>query len=236
MIIRDITERKKTEDEILEINKQLRQLSDYLQQVREEERAFIAREIHDELGQQLTVMKMDVSWLQRHAGKADDILRQKTEDLIKMLDQTVRTVRRIASELRPSLLDDMGLEAAIEWHLEEFEKRSAIRIRFDNELIEDTIPDAFKTGLFRIVQESLTNVGRYAKAKNATISLQQQNDQLVLIIQDNGVGFDKEKLGGKKTLGILGMKERAAMMGGTYEIISAPGKGTTVTVKVPLRQ
>lgn len=236
MIIRDITGRKRSENEILEINSQLRLLSDYLQKIREEERTAIAREIHDELGQQLTVMKMDVSWLAKNAGKTDPVIQQRTEDLKKMLDQTVMTVRRIASELRPSMLDDMGLGAAIEWQLGEFTKRSGVNAKFENGVPEESIPGFVKTALFRIVQESLTNVARHANAEHVQVCLSITNDQLLLSIRDDGEGFDQLKVVAKKTLGILGMKERATMLGGTYEIQHAPEKGTVVLVKIPLTE
>jgi PAS domain S-box-containing protein len=229
----DISESKKSESEILSMNEQLRLLSERQQNIREEERTHIAREIHDELGQQLTVMKMDVSWLNKKLGANDEIVGKKTLELSKILDETVKTVRRIASELRPSLLDDLGLVAAIEWHLNEFEKRSGIKAELKKVRIEPLLPDAARTGLFRIVQESLTNVARHAKASKVTVSLQQKKELLVLKIEDDGVGFSKEKIAVKKTLGILGMKERTSVMGGTYEIVSVPGKGTTVCVTVP---
>jgi len=232
----DITERKKAEQEIVEINRQLRSLSEHLQNIREEERTNIAREIHDELGQQLTVMKIDVSWLSKKVGKLDKTIGQRAEDLKSLLDNAVVTVRKIASELRPSLLDDMGLGAAIEWQLSEFEKRSGIKTEADKIQIELSLANAIKTGLFRIVQESLTNVARYARAKKVTVSLQCEEGQVMLTIKDDGVGFNKEKLATKKTLGILGMKERTLMMKGTYEIDSAPGMGTTVTVKIPFEE
>lgn len=230
----DISKRKKAEDEMLQMNKQLRELSEHLQNIREEERLKMSREIHDELGQQLTVMKMDVSWLHKKLGKTDEAVKKKTEALKGMLDETVKSVRRISSELRPSVLDDMGLAVAIEWHLAEFEKRSGVKTKLNKTDKELVLTDAMKIGLFRIVQESLTNVARYAEAKNVVVSLGQNENDLLLSIKDDGVGFDKEKIATKKTLGILGMKERTNMMGGEYEIKSIPGNGTTVTVKIPL--
>ena len=229
----DISENKKAEKEILSMNEQLRLLSEHQQKIREEERTHIAREIHDELGQQLTVMKMDISWLNKKLGATDETVGKKTFELSKILDETVKTVRRIASELRPSLLDDLGLVAAIEWQLNEFEKRSGIKAELKKMRIEPVLPDAARTGLFRIVQESLTNVARHAKANKVTVSLQQKKGLLVLKIEDDGVGFNKEKIAVKKTLGILGMKERTSVMGGTYEIEGASGKGTIVSVTVP---
>ena len=208
-------------------------LSEHLQNVKEEERTQIAREIHDELGQQLTVMKMDISWLAEKLGNQDNAVVQRMTDLNAMLDTTVSTVRRIAYELRPSILDDMGLAAAIEWQLSEFKKKSGVKTEFKHNQKELPLPENVKIGLFRIVQESLTNVSRYANAGKVMVSLQQNEKLLVLSIIDNGTGFDKETIAVKKTLGILGMKERTVMMGGNYEIDSTPGKGTTVSVTVP---
>ncbi|MBK5270591.1 MAG: PAS domain S-box protein, partial [Bacteroidia bacterium] len=232
----DITERKLTEERLKKSLKEIRELSSHLQIIREEERTRIAREIHDELGQELTIMKMDVSWLNEKLKKSDKDTRQKTEGLMRLLDQTVNTVRRIASELRPGLLDDMGLAAALEWQLSEFEKRSGVKTEFKEMYPDLALPDTIKTGLFRIVQESLTNVGRYAKAKKVIVTLDYTGHQVELIIKDDGIGFEKEKIATKRTLGLLGMKERTEMMGGAYEINSTPGKGTIVTIIVPFEK
>ena len=153
--------------------------------------------------------------------------------MLELLDGTVRTVRKISSELRPSLLDDMGLVAAMEWHLKEFEKRAAIKTRFSVPKQELAVSDTIKTGLFRIFQESLTNVSRHAAAKKVEVKLQQQNGNIVLSIKNDGKGFDKEEAADKKTLGILGMEERSFMMGGSYQISSKPGEGTLVVISVP---
>lgn len=229
----DISDRKKAERELNESYKAIRKLTGYLQNVREQERTHIAREIHDELGQQLTVLKMDVSWLNKKITTTDDAIKQKMKSLLAMLDGTVKTVRRISSELRPSILDDLGLTSAIEWHLSEFEKRSGIKTRFVNSGIELDPGDAVKTALFRIFQESLTNVARHSNAKNVMVSLTQAENSYILSIADDGKGFDKQKNLDKRTLGILGMRERTAMVDGTYEITGTPGKGTVVTVKIP---
>jgi len=229
----DISDRKKAEQELDESYKAIRKLTRHLQNIREQERTHIAREIHDELGQQLTVLKMDVSWLNKKVASSDEMIKQKMKSLLSMLDDTVRSVRRISSELRPSLLDDLGLTAAMEWQLTEFEKRSGIHTRFINSGDEVLLPEAVKTALFRIFQESLTNVARHSQAKNISVSFIEADDHLVLSIQDDGKGFDKQQVADKKTLGILGMKERTFMIDGTYEIVSAPGKGTVVTVKIP---
>ena len=199
-IMVDITSQKFSEKEKEEKNKQLQLLAEHLQKVREEERTSIAREIHDELGQQLTIMKMDVAWLEENLDKENEALQKRTDELKNMLDMTVTTVRRIAYQLRPSILDDMGLVAAIEWQLNEFEKRAGVTTCYEGITSIIPITDNAKTGLFRIVQESLTNVGRYANAKNVKVSLEQVDDKVKLIITDDGIGFDVEKLAAKKII------------------------------------
>jgi signal transduction histidine kinase len=159
---------------------------------------------------------------------------KRAKELSNIIDQTVVTVRRIAYELRPSLLDDMGLGAAIEWQLIEFEKRSGIKTKFQNLEKELSLSDAAQTGLFRIVQESLTNVGRYSSAKNVLVSLAISENQILISIKDDGIGFELEKLAVKKTLGIVGMRERCILLGGVLEVISVVGAGTEVKVTMPI--
>jgi PAS domain S-box-containing protein len=232
-LVHDVTERKKAEQNLSRSYEEVRQLTSHLQNIREEERSHIAREIHDELGQQLTVLKMDVLGLNKKLGHQDAVIQQKIRDITDLLDSTVRSVRRISSELRPSLLYNLGLDAAIEWHLKEFGKRSGLKTIFIEPAEEVKIPDPVKNGLFRIFQESLTNVGRHANATKIIVSLEQRDGQLTLTIEDDGQGFDQERIGAKQTLGILGMRERCEMMGGKYAIRSAPGDGTIVAVTVP---
>jgi PAS domain S-box-containing protein len=231
----DISARKKAEQELEESYEAIRKLTEHLQNIREEERAHIAREIHDELGQQLTILKMDISWITKKIGVQDEPVKARMKELLVMLDETVKSVRRISSELRPSLLDDLGLTAAMEWQLTEFEKRFEIKTNFKSDDTEIKLSESVKTALFRIMQESLTNVARHSKAKKVTVSLnRKKNNSIVLSVVDNGVGFDKQNAIGKKTLGILGMQERTSMIGGTYEISGKPGKGTRVVVTIPL--
>ena len=234
-IIRDITERKRAEEDLNESYQQIRRLTAYLQKVREEERADIARDIHDELGQQLTVMKMDLSWMKKKiiAGEVERIP-DKVNELQKLLDGTVASVRRIATDLRPSLLDDIGLIAAMEWEADIFAKRTGIKINLIKPDSPVLVPDEFATGLFRILQESLTNITRHAAATQVDIHLKNQNNEFILYIEDNGNGFDINSVASKKTLGLLGMKERSAMMQGVFTINSQPAKGTKLEVRVPL--
>lgn len=232
----DITERKKGEELLRQSYQEIRELASHLQDVREEERAGIAREIHDELGQQLTGLKMDLSWMsKRKIIESDAELKQKTIGTMTLLDTTIMTVRRIATDLRPSILDDLGLIAAIEWQSQEFERRSGICTEFKSTVDEFKHSSAIAIGLFRICQESLTNVARHAGADRIRISLQEENEYILLKIEDNGKGFEIQKIGDKKTLGLLGMKERTLMMGGEFRIESEPGKGTTLSVTVPVK-
>lgn len=229
----DITEKTRAESLLKKSYEDIRQLASHLQEVREEERTHIAREIHDELGQQLTGLKMDISWLSRKKD-LDEVQRdQKLKEILTFLDGTVNTVRKLSAELRPSILDDLGLVEALEWWSTEFEKRSGVPCSFQPPVRDLQIPPAIATGLFRIYQESLTNVARHANASSVVSQLDCANGRLVLKIADNGRGFDSSTTRQKKTLGLLGMKERTLMMGGSYEIISQPGNGATVIITVP---
>ena len=216
-----------------ESKQQFRFLASRLQEVREEERASMAREVHDELGQQITGLKMDVSWVSKRITTEDPQIRQKLNDILSLLDKTVGKVREIAAELRPSLLDDLGLSEALAWQSEEFEKRSGIRTDFQTNLSGLIFPSNIGIALFRIYQECLTNIARHSAASKVSSSLHLKNENLVLTISDNGKGFDPNEVKKKKTLGMLGMKERTAMLGGKYEINSTPGMGTTVEVTTP---
>jgi PAS domain S-box-containing protein len=229
----EVTEQYLAEEKLKESYEATRKLTEHLQNVREEERLHIAREIHDELGQLLTVLKMDVSWLNRKIQPTSEPVKEKMIELLSLIDITVKKVRHISSELRPSLLDDLGLVAAIEWHIEEFGKRSGIDLEAHLPSVELVLPEPVKIGLFRILQESLTNVARHSGAQLVTVTLMQKENTLILMIKDNGKGFDADNTK-KKTLGLLGMKERTLMIGGEYKIKGIPGQGTTVEVIVPL--
>jgi PAS domain S-box-containing protein len=233
--VQDVTESKKAEETMRQSYAQIRSLTNHLQNIREEERTRIAREIHDELGQKLTVMKMDVSSLIKGVS-GDKAITEKLRDLTDLLDSTLQSVRKISTELRPSLLDDLGLFAAIEWHMKEFEKRSGIKTHFNQPEVELELDDRVKTAIFRIVQESLTNVARHADARQVNVDFLQNEHKMVLQIQDDGKGFDGQKALEGKTLGILGMRERAESLGWHFEIKSSPEKGTTVLVKIPFTE
>jgi signal transduction histidine kinase len=215
-----------------EKNQQLHDLTAHLQNIREEERMHIAREMHDELGQLLTAFKMDIAWLEKRSGNLDPLIKEKLKDMTALVDDSVGFVRKLSSELRPSVLDDFGLIPALEWHSKEFEKRFNIEVKFESNTKEIKTPAPVATGLFRMYQESLTNVARHANASSVKSSLHVEDHQVVLSIEDNGKGFEVKE-GARKTLGLLGMRERATMIGGALAISSAPGKGTEILITIP---
>jgi signal transduction histidine kinase len=235
-IMIDISSRKKAEEALNERTEQLVDLSTHLQNVREDERLNIAREIHDELGQQLTGLKMDIAWLMKKTEHQDPAIKAKFNDTLSLVDATVRSIRRIATELRPSIIDDLGLNAAMEWLVSEFNSRQHIDIRYEIDFDDKNINPDISIGLFRILQESLTNIARHANAKTALITIEKLKDTARLTIQDDGIGFDTTVKQNKVSFGLLGIKERTGMMHGECSIVSAPGKGTTIEVKIPLDQ
>ncbi len=229
-----ITERKRAEEEIKTTREQLRALSARLQDVREEERRMIAREIHDELGQNLTALRIELSWCAQKMPAEGKQLREKALSMITLVDDTLRTVRRVATELRPGVLDDFGLVAAIEWQAMEFQKRTGIRCVFQSTPQEMKLGDAVSTALFRIFQESLTNVARHSGAGEVDVRLTQADGVLTLVVRDNGRGIAPSALKGGTSLGLVGMRERATMVGGTLSIHGGEGTGTTVHVTIPI--
>ncbi len=232
-IQRDVTERFLNTEQLAASRQQLRALASRLQKVREEERTGVAREIHDELGQALTGLKLDIAWMKNRIPR-DNAMMAHCASIIDRIDQTLNAVRRIATELRPSVLDQLGLAAALEWQSQEFTARTGIGIAL--ELCNEgcSVPDELGSPAFRIAQESLTNIARHAQAKHVKIRLAQSTTRLTLEISDDGVGFPPERLEGTKSLGLVGMRERALACGGTLSITSQPGGGTRVVLRVPL--
>lgn len=232
----DVTERVLAADQLKRSNEELRALSARLQSVREEESLRIAREIHDELGGAMTGLKMDLAWLNKRIRDAsDESLKQKIASMNEMIDDTIRTIRHISSELRPSILDDFGLAATIEWQAREFEARTEIKCRITS-LAEDVpLDEARATALFRIFQEILTNVMRHAHATVVEVSMEEQDGELILRVKDNGVGIRETDVADTSSLGLLGMRERALVFGGQIGIEGSEGEGTTVTVRIPLK-
>jgi PAS domain S-box-containing protein len=232
LIASDLSEMKRAEQELRASSEQLRNLAAHLLSVREEERARISREVHDELGQSLTAVKMDLAWLAARLPRRNGQMLEKIDSTRQLADSIIQSIRRISTELRPAVLD-LGLAAAVEWQVQEFQARSGIQCKV-RLLTREVVASNASTAMFRIFQETLTNVARHAKATRAEVVLQKQPDRLVLLIRDNGRGFDQSDPSLSKSLGLLGMRERAAILAGRVNISSAPGKGTTVTAWISL--
>ena len=233
---RDITDRKRAEMELRRSSRQLRSLAAHLQSVREEERSNIAREIHDELGQVLTVLKMDLSWLSKRVSLEENILSEKVESMLKLINTTIHTVKRISAELRPGLLDDLGLVAAIEWQIEEFQKRGEITFEVNLESDEIIVDKDRATTIFRIFQETLTNIARHANATMVGVSLKEEVGNLVLKVTDNGKGITEKQIYNPQSFGLIGIKERVYQWGGEVSISGIQYQGTTVLVSIPINR
>jgi PAS domain S-box-containing protein len=231
VVMTDITEKKNKEQEISEMRDSLENLNRHLVNIREEERASISRDIHDQLGQSLTALKLDIDWLTKRISK-------NTEESAKLATMTelasgmISDIQRISSDLRPSILDDFGLAAAIEWYCEEYSGRTGIKMDID--VVDIQLDDMLSNlTLYRVFQESLTNVIRHANAKNVFIKLAMKDSDIELIISDDGIGISSGKATSPKSLGILGMRERVRYAGGSLDITSPPEGGTTVNVRIP---
>jgi PAS domain S-box-containing protein len=229
----DVTERRQAEEDLRVSQEQLRHLAARLQDVREEERAAISREIHDELGQALTGMKMDLKWLEKQLPEKTPALQQRLASLYELINTTIQNVRRLASSLRPGVLDDFGLVAALEWLAQDFTKRTGITCHL-REMPEDfPLERERATAVFRISQEALTNITRHAEATQVEVYLSNDETQLCLEVRDNGKGITADQINHIRSLGLVGMRERALLLGGAFNISGTPGVGTTVTVQIP---
>jgi len=231
-------ERDRAQAELGNSHELLRALAARLQAVREEERTGIARELHDELGQALTSLKMELSWMDKRIPNASAAslaeIQQKIAEMKQTIDATIQTVRKLCAELRPGVLDNLGLLPAIRWQAEEFQRRTGIAC--DCELPEEPTepgPDR-ATAIFRIFQETLTNVARHARASRVRVRLSRSRSDLLLEIADNGKGIEQRHLTGKHSLGLVGMRERALVFGGEVQITGRPGNGTTLKVRMPI--
>jgi len=228
------THRHRAEEQLRQSHEQLRALSVYLQSVREEERTRIAREVHDELGQALTSCKLDLSWIANRLPREPRALLEKVRQLSDYLDATIGTVRRISSELRPGVLDHLGLAAALEWQANEFQNRTGIKCEVRSLLRDALLSQELNTAFFRIFQETLTNIIRHAGATQVVVHLKEGHGQIILNVKDNGRGISQPEIAGTGSLGLLGMRERTALLGGDFKISRLPrGGGTQVTVSIP---
>jgi len=231
----DITERKRSEESLVLQKEQLRALAERLQWVREEDRKRVARDLHDQIGQILTAIKMDMMWMTRHLSKSEGAVLSRITETIQLISDGVKSVRAICSGLRPGVLDDLGLAAAIEWQASEFASRNGVLCRVSVPPVDLHLDGDRATATFRIFQECLTNVIRHAQAKSVRIDLCQEDENILLVVEDDGIGFHESGISNALgSLGLLGMKERAQFCGGDVHIFSSPGKGTKVTVRVPV--
>jgi signal transduction histidine kinase len=221
-------------DEVKSSRELLRSLAAYLQSVREEERTKISREIHDELGQALTALKMDLFWIKGNLRKKPKQIENKTDEMISLTDSIIKTVKKISSDLRPGLLDDLGLIPAIEWQAQEFQERMRIPCQLDIGSEKLILDKDGSTALFRIFQEALTNVARHAGASEVKVMMGLKRNMVELKVRDNGCGIIEAKVNSPHSLGLLGMQERAKSFGGEVFIRGEKNKGTTVTVKIPV--
>jgi PAS domain S-box-containing protein len=230
----DITQRRHFEDELKKYQEQLRSLNIHSEQVRERERTRIARELHDELGQLLTVLKMDLAYLDRKLDHNDKKLGNKISDMKERVDTTLNALKRIMTDLRPSMLDNLGLVAAIEWQAEDFQEHTGIECELSVEPEDVYIDPGISTTVFRIFQETLTNVARHAHATKVTVDLEKRGKEIRLIVQDNGIGISQEKIADSKSYGLIGIRERVTYRGGDVWLTGRQGRGTTVSVTIPL--
>jgi PAS domain S-box-containing protein len=239
VILRDIAERQEAEEALSRSEAQLRALAARLQRAREEEAIRIARELHDQLGRCLTTIKMDITLIEQTVSaqlttQSIRSIQEKIPLMLEAIDETVQIVRKISTELRPGILDDLGLAAAIEWQAKDFQKRSGVLCILDITEEDLDVGREQATAVFRIFQEIVTNIARHSKAERAWIHLHAQEGMVVLEVEDNGVGISPEALSQCGGLGLLGMRERAAMFGGEVEIGGIPGKGMTVIVRMSI--
>ena len=240
-IVWDVTERKLSEDKLKKSEaslrrsaEELRALSIHLGDVLEKERTQIARDLHDDLGQKLTALNLNISWIKSRIGVQSRSVKNKIRDMLSLLNEAVENINKISHRLRPRILDDLGLRAAIEWQLSDLSKSTGIsyNVSFvpENIIIDQDI----SLTIFRIIQESLTNVVRHSNATKVSLHFFASANYLKLVISDNGTGIEQDKVLNPKSFGLLGMRERVGVYGGEFRIKGVKGKGTKVTVKIPL--
>jgi PAS domain S-box-containing protein len=232
----DVTERAEAEQELRQSEERLRALAQHLESAREEEHTRMAREIHDELAQSLTALRLDLSWLAKKVPAGAQAVRAKLAEMTVLTNATIEAGRRIAAELRPPILDDLGLIAALEWYVQDFAKRTKLHATLDAERQELALDGRLAVTAYRIVQEALTNVARHAEAKRVTVRLGEQDGALILEITDDGRGMRVDAAVSARSFGIIGMRERVVARGGALEVATSPGGGTVVRATIPLER
>jgi PAS domain S-box-containing protein len=233
VILRDVTERVRAEEALRASREEIREMALAATSVREQEKSRIARELHDELGQALTALKIDVGYLRQKWPPAEEEIGRKLATMQSVIDSTVAATRRISADLRPLMLDDLGLTAAIEWLVDNFRARSGIDCRLDIGAGDLELQDPYATAVFRVLQESLTNASRHSEAKKVEVSLTRHGDEVLLVVHDDGRGFDAAGPRKAGSFGLLGLRERATLLGGDAVVDSRPGSGTTITMRLP---
>jgi PAS domain S-box-containing protein len=236
MIVTDLTDQKHNEEILKDSRERLRNLTKHLQKTREQERAFLSRELHDELGQILTGMKMDIRWIEKRLPEDSTLILERLNSIIMLIDDAILFVQKISMLLRPPDLDDFGLSEAIKLVLTNFEEKTNITCKFISTPQQIVLNREISTEIFRIFQEAFTNITRHADAKNVTILLQHMGNRLTMEIGDDGRGITKKETMDHKSIGLTGMRERAYAMEGNLTIIGMRGKGTTITLSVPLNE
>jgi PAS domain S-box-containing protein len=236
VILRDVTDRIRADTALRRSKEDLRDMAAAASSVREQEKSRVARELHDELAQSLTALKMDVNWLKERVPTGEPQLVDKLASMQEMLDSTVKATRRISSDLRPLMLDDLGLLPAAEWLANNFMQRHGIHCRFTADPPDLDLQDPHATAIFRIMQESLTNVARHAHASNVDITLDGSNGEITLRVRDNGCGFAPADPRKPNSFGLVGLRERVYLLDGEITVDTAPGKGATIEVRIPMPQ
>jgi PAS domain S-box-containing protein len=236
VILRDVSARVRAEEALRRSTEELHELASAAHRAGEQEKSRIARELHDELGQALTALRMDVAWCRAKVPGGSDGVAARLEQMEAMLEATVAATRRIAADLRPLMLDDLGLLPALEWLVENFTQHTGVpcELAIDDGQLE--LPDMQATAVFRAVQESLTNIAKHARASRVDVTIQHEDSQLTISVRDDGVGFAPEESRKPDSFGLLGLRERAALLGGEAMVTSAPGRGTHVEVRFPAAQ
>jgi PAS domain S-box-containing protein len=232
IFLSDLTIRKKAEEELNNSLEELHQLTQHMQEVREQERMGISRELHDDLGQALTAVKIDLGIIKQEV--ADQKTIQKIEKVSSLVSDTIKTVQRLTSNLRPDIIDDLGLETAIEWYTKEYAQRSGVKVFLTIDPGIEFSPNA-SLNIFRIIQESLTNISRHSKATQVDIRLKKTSESYIFVISDNGIGISENEIKSKRSFGLMSMKERAVSFGGTLDIYNNKKNGTEIKIIIPIK-
>jgi len=233
-IQRDITNRHRAQEEVMRSREELRDHAARLETTREQERTRIAHQVHDELGQALTGLKLDLAWMEQRLSHGAPDIAERGRNILGRMDRLMESVRQIVTELRPSVLDHLGLHAAIEWQAQDFAARTGLGLDLEIAASEECTSDELASPVFRMLQEALTNIARHANATRVSVTYRRDPRLLSLDVSDNGRGITASELRGTNSLGLLSLRERALVCGGSIEITGAPGRGTTVSLRVPL--